>query len=1526
MDWTNFQHHGDSPSAAFEALTGLLFERFCRREYGATLRALNFVRGAGGDGGVEAYAVLTSGDVIGLQAKWFRDTFGPKQFDQIDDSFRTAISVRPNLTKYCVAIPRKLGDDRTKKPSGTREEKTERARWDEWTAKARTMTPKVTIELWDEAKLEQLLTEPENEGLHAHWFSRSIFTLDNLKNQFRGQRRGWLRERYVPEVHAAGELERDLALRLGEPAARAEVLGWVRDVQRVLDTARDAVARLDRHPVFMERIANARVMQKDALEALSAGIEAAKILGQGLRLGERCPGAISLQTGHERSVRVLYHTLTEAENKRAFRPLGEIRESIGACFAEIYPAWERLVEYWEFFWLNVTTKHTAYTGRPGVGKTHALARMVEARLLAGLPAVLLRGKTCPVQEDLPTILRRAFDCPSMNLVEILNALEATAARADARRSLRSPKDQLPRGIENEPTCFLLAIDGLEESGAPSRWAELLGELASHVERYPRIRIAISLRTSACDAILGQMSVPDYSETVLPEDGDVQRLLPIYCKHYGMPLPERRVRWAIRDPLSLRLYCDIYRDRPRAPISREDVALPNLFEEKLKRAEDAICDACGISRRESPLRIFLGAIAREYVDHGAPRLEDAINAANNIAGGRISNEQWSRVLEHAISEGLIWTRAETHTNPLEPKPNYVEPANEPLVDYLLAYAAKLDIQKAFPSKRSAEVMRRLSSRPDPIAQVAVLLAGEGVDLSRPDLWPEDLNRAHIDTWVLRAIASMDETRANGYRAWVRERLVISMPSCRRVLAELCIPVARDESHPFGPRFVHEALLPFLPAMRDLFWSGPADLRGEGEPWAGLGVEALEHLKLDKDDSGDGPPLLLGWALTSVDNRWRRRLRGELARWGAGRIDELVRWLELVFETNDPQMAEDAAMVAFGAACLAGNAPRLTELADWVNANLLAAHAPRRRENVVVLHAARGIVERANAMGVSIRDEIRANARRLYLTGETLLPIDAKAAGKAHDREGILPITRDLAWYVVPGAIDPFFMQDNSQDQALDPRAERVIAAHAKAAGLDLLTSHKFAFGVLMAHLNAMGWNEAVAKMAGAIAAQYGQETHGAQSPVCGIDEKYVWTGCHIVQAYLAGRVPIRDYGNAGRLELLEPPVDPVLIADLPSNPVSEGSLIQSPSSSNGWTFWPDDGLTPRLELSATEQLKRAIEWVRLAPEPDFRPWLILSYNNAPEKTDGSEWVTLRCFVKARENDSQGESVLRMSSAAMEKDRIERLRLAGKFGHLSRRRHSVRDLSQFCESIQCSTYIDPSEAVWAPWANSLYSVEFVDIENGAEGASPNPLFAMTTSLTWKAGGGERQIWLPAHWLRRSLGLVSAEHHDAKTEEWQFKDRAGVAQAIYLRTRWDEALSEALVIRRSSLERAVFDVGLALVWPIWLFREPNPSLLSSKDLDDRKFPWIRRHSEFLAFMANQGVDVALVPGGSTIEIHEDERLPRKLPKQAEQFPVPIVTASEVQSEKTEEGKREACNDDKTAVPQDHQPEKEIGAPVIR
>ena len=106
MDWTKFNNHGESPNHAFEVMCNILFKCWLKKEYKDNISRFAFVNGSGGDGGVEAYGLLKSGDIIGVQSKWFPQKMEASQFKQIENSFYTAIKVRPELKRYIVCIPR----------------------------------------------------------------------------------------------------------------------------------------------------------------------------------------------------------------------------------------------------------------------------------------------------------------------------------------------------------------------------------------------------------------------------------------------------------------------------------------------------------------------------------------------------------------------------------------------------------------------------------------------------------------------------------------------------------------------------------------------------------------------------------------------------------------------------------------------------------------------------------------------------------------------------------------------------------------------------------------------------------------------------------------------------------------------------------------------------------------------------------------------------------------------------------------------------------------------------------------------------------------------------------------------------------------------------------------------------------------------------------------------------------------------------------------------------------------------------
>lgn len=97
MNWERFQTYGQSSEKSFEMLCNQLFENWCKEECKDTLASFVIVNGAGGDGGVESYAVLKDGSIIGLQAKWFRTSIQNSQINQIKGSIETA--------KNAVALP-----------------------------------------------------------------------------------------------------------------------------------------------------------------------------------------------------------------------------------------------------------------------------------------------------------------------------------------------------------------------------------------------------------------------------------------------------------------------------------------------------------------------------------------------------------------------------------------------------------------------------------------------------------------------------------------------------------------------------------------------------------------------------------------------------------------------------------------------------------------------------------------------------------------------------------------------------------------------------------------------------------------------------------------------------------------------------------------------------------------------------------------------------------------------------------------------------------------------------------------------------------------------------------------------------------------------------------------------------------------------------------------------------------------------------------------------------------------------------
>lgn len=1005
MDWSNFRHHGVRPDQAFEAFTGLLFERWCHREYGDKVDRVVFVNGAGGDGGVEAFAELANGDVIGLQAKWFREPLDSNQVQQIKKSFRRAVGVREGLCRYVVSVPRDLADSKTKE----HKRKTERKKWDDAVEDLGETHPSVDVDLWGESELTNLMASLTSKGVERFWFDASALRMDDLVTRFEEARGGWLHERYLPNLHQVGQIEGELHLRLQGFGANPDWRESVRAVRGALDTTRALVQRTQRYSVFTEKDEADSIIQA-AREWLDAADE-----------------------DQDRFLKLIEsHAPFPVDGFKApvsdAQPLIDLRDELSpdingtSLTKDLASQLTEIIQFWyekcvPSFRIEGWGKPVALIGKPGAGKTHAFASAVERHLSKERPAVLIRAKLIDLTARWGEILSDAIDEPGWNTRQVLDALSAASVRAEVRAAAEAEVGKPVKHVR-----ALIAIDGLDETPGAVRWSEKLGELDAYVKRFPRILFACSLRPTLVDQ---WASFPRAFERRSVDSSDASHLdlFNAYC-HEQHISASPLLRWALESPLAIKLFAELYEGKNVELVDDRNFSLVKLMSEKIQYAERTIREAAAKpwSNNICPVQDTLNAIVQACIERGeAIPQEDALDIAESAqeTSNVLTRNQLLQVLERCRDHGFLLAQRQSNEDPLKSDVWRWEPAYETVTDFLLAWTVA---QGVGDGTSGAALPEYVKDRYDSLNLLATILGGRGVEFVESGLWRGDLapnTREHLQ---MRALRSMPAEEARKHAGWVRGLLVRDMPTCRRVLARLILPNLRNPAAVYDAKFVDETLAPMEVAKRDLIWSGPNVLPCDQDAsWSGVGERILESLWIPKDDPWTAAPLLAAWAMTTVNNENRERLCRALANWGGSSPAGLLHLVQHTVGTNDPQMREDLLAVTYGASCLTCPDEQWKPLAEWVARSFLGPEAEYRTHNIVIQHYARALVERCVACEVEVDPNLLFCVRTPTINAEALLTIDVEAADKAHSHHGLAPVNSNLAWYVVPRAVDPFFKE-------------------------------------------------------------------------------------------------------------------------------------------------------------------------------------------------------------------------------------------------------------------------------------------------------------------------------------------------------------------------------------------------------------------------------------------------------------------------------------------------------------------------
>jgi hypothetical protein len=664
-------------------------------------------------------------------------------------------------------------------------------------------------------------------------------------------------------------------------------------------------------------------------------------------------------------------------------------------------------------YLRTLGQPAAYIGEPGVGKTHALVYTVGKQIADGKPAILIRAKDVDLSQRWEVILAEAIGIPKLNINQLLGLLEATASQVEDSVTLDGLNNSKP-----QPIRVLIAIDGLDETPKAERWVEKLGEIIPLLKQYPKILFVCSLRSNFFYRInlpTGVSSVP-----LNGSDATLDKIFESYCNVNRIKC-HPILGWALQTPLAIRLFTDLYKGQHIHTVTLKEFSLVNLIKQKIGYAERAIRESNpeGWSENLTPVHDTLIAIVKACLSKGEILQAEALQIAE--AGqknpGILSRQQLLYILDNCLAHGLLLLRRQSSDDPFEGDLLFWEPAYESIADFLLAWEA---YKQAKINLSNPEMPAYLNYRDDAITLAAYLLGMNGYDFFSTGLWSNNLSTREREELQLITILMMPPGKGENYRDWVIEIFKINMPSCRIVLEKLVIPGLKIPGHLYGSKFVHDVLLPIQVAERDLFWSVPDYIPyNHGAPWEGFGKPVLDNLEIADDDAWDTAPLLLAWGTTTVKNNTRRQIRGKIAVWGSKNPDGLFALLEKTCQTNDPQMKEDIFSAAYGASCLIRPDKRWLPLCNWLITNFCVPKAVLYTHNIIVRHSIRSIIERCTACQIAIDVNYLAVVCTPTLEHGGMLDINKDAAIKVNSYWGIEPATSDLARYVVPRAIKPFF---------------------------------------------------------------------------------------------------------------------------------------------------------------------------------------------------------------------------------------------------------------------------------------------------------------------------------------------------------------------------------------------------------------------------------------------------------------------------------------------------------------------------
>lgn len=1358
MDWFKFSNHGESNNHAFEVMCNLLFEKWCHEEYKGRIAQFSFVNGAGGDGGVEALCILDSGEIIGVQSKWFPDKIEGSQINQIENSFETAMKIRPGIVKYIVCVPRDLGSTKMGR-GGVPVRNTEVDSWILFVKGEKASFTNTEIILWDETRIQERLLQPNTIGIYKYWFENTIIFDEQIKTSYTKAVNSWAKGKYIPEVYSFGEIHNKLEFFLGSVSLAERRHKDVVEFINRLETLKRSFSDLlklgipDNEKDLQEKIENDLeiiVSHIDVLNRVDQSIKyGTSIIFESTNIGLKCTSTdFKESTLHYGK----YFHFNETE-----KLLDNIED-----------------DFYSLQWLlnETTDNRLIFIGNQGTGKTAgivaATSKMFEEN--SHLP-ILVHAKDYSEGDTWLDVLTKTIGLSNTwDEKSLFSALQTSAMLHNIAEG----------DFSIESKC-VICVDGLDEANSWQYWKDKIDEVVAYKEDFPRIKFVFLSRPYVFDKVY-ELDYPERVTRIQP-DGDVpvDSICDKYFSTYKINIEKNTwIRKLLRTPDSVRLFCDIYRGETIEYLPQNTLVITNLYKKKIEELDKKFC----VKRERLVHAGFLKTALFEIAD----LFLNSESLTYSTIVGKVSEQVKSflgEVLSYLNEEGFLYTYTKQEDEFSTPQTLYSW-GSQPALDYLIA-------RKLYSKLESGEEIS--IEYTNGIYQMLALVTIEDEHLLF-EYKNVIIDENEMFNLVCYALSNCSVSIASNYRDYVKHLLFISPAEFREVVNQIVLPVSGIENHPLGAELLDEVLRKFdTPAKRDIWWSIPAYLRDNYyASWRVYTEVEFGKIHLKSSDKYNTNPLVLAWSLTSVDNELRQESRRKLVDWGIKNSIEFWKLFCATYNSSDIQMVEDIFAIAYGLALDQFISDEyLVNASKWMIDNVFSKDGLAIFVDVSLRYYALGIVKIAVSKGLCDEKVLEEVSPPYHNYRVPFLPL-YKEALEAERMGGFSAIDYDLARYVLCDRLDHFFWK-NSSDRNYDVRTQKFIDKYVTYYDINKFSMDGFIIACVYQFLLDQGWTEEEFwnyedkenyGVDVVIHRTHYPATHGAMSRIMTVAEKNVWLAKHKIEAVLSDEVPycadfrtceyINDYSQL-------------------ENYINPYQDYANHNNRDGYIEWFNMELlaNPCFDEMIPEKIS---EWIQEDYLPDFEKW----FNPVDDK------IVLSTFTNVQNNLSGVEEAIWISSGVCAADSFSRfLELLDTYFES---RSDLANVDGFHAYQDCRCYCTPQEACLVHADREVESKLLID-DNGTE----IELYKLAGEcISADELETERYFTIPTVLTRSLTGIVYGDG-------FSYSNKNGEVLAQFYETgeHWG-TIQKALRVNSSVLFAGIEQKSYKLFWIFRDLREPS------------------------------------------------------------------------------------------------------------